>query len=54
MGAEKAGLRRGDVLLSVNGQTIRSMSKLHELIRASNGNPVQVVYEREGKQQAQR
>jgi regulator of sigma E protease len=50
MDAERAGLRHGDVLVSVNGQSIRSLSKLHELIRSSNGNPVQLVYEREGKQ----
>ena len=48
MDAESVGLRRGDILVSVNGQTIRSLSKLHEVIRASNGNPVELVYEREG------
>lgn len=51
MDAERVGLRQGDALISVNGKPIRSLSKLHELIRASNGAPVQLVYERDGKQQ---
>jgi regulator of sigma E protease len=50
MDAERVGLKRGDVLVSVNGKAIRSMSKLHEVIRASGGAPVQLVYERDGKQ----
>jgi len=50
MDAERVGLRQGDLLVSVNGQPIRSLSKLHELIRTSNGAPVQLVYERSGKQ----
>ena len=33
MDAERVGLKRGDVLVSVNGKPIRSMSKLHEVIR---------------------
>jgi regulator of sigma E protease len=51
MDAEKAGLQRGDVILSVNGVPIRSTFKLHELIRGSNGNPVQLTYLRNGQQQ---
>ena len=51
MDAERVGLRRGDVLASVNGQPIRSMSKLHESIRASNGTPVELVYVRDGQSQ---
>ena len=39
MDAERVGLKRGDILVSVNGKPIRSMSKLHEVIRASNGEP---------------
>ncbi|HYP08481.1 MAG TPA: RIP metalloprotease RseP [Bryobacteraceae bacterium] len=50
--AERAGLKRGDILVSVNGEPIHSMSKLHEVIRASNGKPVQLVYSRDGKQQS--
>lgn len=46
MDAERAGLRRGDILLSVNGQPIRSTYKLHEVITASNGNPVEILYSR--------
>jgi regulator of sigma E protease len=50
--AEKKGLRRGDILVSVNGQPIRSSFRLRELIRGSEGRPVEVVYSREGKQQS--
>mgnify|MGYP000061884727 CR=1 FL=1 len=49
MDAERAGLRRGDILISVNGQPIRSTMKLHEVITASEGNPVEIIYSREGK-----
>jgi regulator of sigma E protease len=50
MDAEKQGLKRGDVVLSVNGMPIRSISKLHDVLRDSNGAPVTVVYQRDGKQ----
>jgi regulator of sigma E protease len=49
MDAEKAGLKRGDVLLSLNGIPIRSVFKLHEIIRASDGKPVTVEYLRDGQ-----
>jgi regulator of sigma E protease len=48
--AERVGIKRGDVLVSVDGQPIHSMSKLHDVMRASNGDPVQLVYSRDGKQ----
>jgi regulator of sigma E protease len=50
MHAEEAGLKKGDVILKVNGETIRSLTKLHEIIRASNGKPVEIVYQRNGQQ----
>jgi regulator of sigma E protease len=49
MPAEKAGLRRGDVLLSVDGQPIRSRYRLSEIIRASGGKPVMIEYLRDGR-----
>jgi regulator of sigma E protease len=49
MDAERVGLKRGDVLVSVNGNNIHSLSKLHEVIRSSNGNPVELVYARNGQ-----
>lgn len=52
MGAEKAGLRKGDVVVSVNGSPIRSTLKLHELIKASEGKPVELTYRRDGKEQS--
>jgi regulator of sigma E protease len=48
MDAEQKGLRRGDILVSVNGQPIRSSYRLRELIKASQGKPVEVVYSRDG------
>jgi regulator of sigma E protease len=51
MNAEKAGLKTGDVIASVNGERIRSMSRLHELIRDANGKPVQLTYRRSGQEQ---
>lgn len=48
MPADKAGLQRGDVVLSANGQPIRSQFRLQEVIRAGNGKPVDLEYRRNG------
>jgi regulator of sigma E protease len=50
MGAAKAGLQKGDILLSANGQPIRSIRKLHDIDATSGGKPVNIVYSRNGKQ----
>jgi regulator of sigma E protease len=50
--AEKAGLKKGDVLLSANGQAINSTFKLQEVIEHTAGKPVELQVERDGKQQA--
>ncbi len=47
--AERAGLRKGDVLLRVNGQPIRSQSRLHEMINGAGGHPVEIDYMRGGR-----
>jgi|YNPBryBLVA2012_1023415.scaffolds.fasta_scaffold00224_3 regulator of sigma E protease len=49
MPAEKAGLQRGDVLLSVDGRPIRSRYRLQEIIRATGGKPVTIEYARQGR-----
>jgi regulator of sigma E protease len=47
--AEKAGLKRGDLLVSVNGEPIRSQIKFQEITKNSNGKPLEVVYVRNGE-----
>lgn len=49
MEAAKVGIEHGDILVSVNGQRILSTPKLHDVIHAANGAPVDVVYRRNGK-----
>src|SRR5205807_5506120 len=49
MPAEKAGLKKGDVLLSVNGEPIHSPLKFQEMTRNSNGKPIDITFERDGK-----
>ena len=49
MPAAKAGLQRGDVLMSANGQPIRSNIKLLDVINGHPGGPVDIVYSRNGK-----
>jgi regulator of sigma E protease len=51
MPADKAGLRRGDLLLTVNGQPIQSPYRLQEIIKNSNGKVVTVEFERERRRQ---
>lgn len=46
--AERAGLKKGDLLVSVNGQRIRSTSRLHEVIDQTKGAPVDLVYSHDG------
>ncbi|HLH43942.1 MAG TPA: RIP metalloprotease RseP [Bryobacteraceae bacterium] len=48
--AQKAGLQKGDVLISVNGRPIRSTSRMRELIDEAKGVPVRIVYSRKGQQ----
>ncbi|MFN3323733.1 MAG: RIP metalloprotease RseP [Bryobacteraceae bacterium] len=48
MDAARAGLQTGDVLISINNQPVRTIYKLHEVIRASEGQPVELVYARNG------
>jgi regulator of sigma E protease len=50
MEAAKAGLQRGDMVVSVNGTPVKSIIKLHELIRDAGGKRVQLVYSRDGQQ----
>jgi regulator of sigma E protease len=51
MDAQRIGVRPGDILVSANGQPLRSTSKLHELIRDGNGQPLDLVYARRSKEQ---
>jgi regulator of sigma E protease len=48
--AEKAGLKKGDLLVSVDGKPIRSTSTLQKVISSASGQPVILVYERDGVQ----
>lgn len=49
MDAEKKGLRKGDLLVSINGQPIQTVYRIHETLKQSNGAPIQLVYRRDGK-----
>ncbi len=51
MPADKAGLRRGDLLITVNGQPIQSPYRLQEIIKNSNGKAVSVEFAREHARQ---
>jgi regulator of sigma E protease len=47
--AEKAGLKAGDVILSIDGQETHSWIQVSELIRDSGGEQVHLVIDRDGK-----
>src|SRR6185436_10171379 len=50
--ADKAGLKKGDIILSVNAVPIHSAGKLQELTKASGGKPVEIEYQRNGQKHA--
>jgi regulator of sigma E protease len=47
--AERAGLKKGDVFISANGQPTHSISRFREVIDGSKGDPVTLVYSRGGQ-----
>lgn len=54
MDAERQGLRRGDILVSVDGQPVRSVHKMIEIIKATGGRPVEIVYSRDDQERTVR
>ena len=46
--AQSAGLKAGDVIETVNGQTVTSSQHLVDLISGSGGLPLQLTYQRDG------
>lgn len=47
--AERVGLMPGDIVISVNNTPVRSVGKLIEIVKESNGAPVDVIYVRNGE-----
>jgi regulator of sigma E protease len=47
--AEKAGLKKGDTILAINGEPIHSRLRFQEITKASGGKPVEVEYRRGGR-----
>lgn len=48
--ARSAGLATGDILLSLDGITLTSNEQMGALVQGSGGRPVQLVYQRQGRQ----
>jgi len=51
MPADQAGMKKGDLLIEVNGTPIHSRYKFQEITKNSGGKPIEVVYERGGQRQ---
>ncbi|MBQ7859406.1 MAG: PDZ domain-containing protein, partial [Faecalibacterium sp.] len=52
--AKDAGLRLGDLVISVNGFSTQSNDEVRQIIEQANGNTVQVIYLRDGVQRSTR
>jgi regulator of sigma E protease len=52
MEGERKGLTRGDILVSVNGQMLRSISRLNEIENETDGAPLDLIYSRKGQQRS--
>jgi regulator of sigma E protease len=48
--AKQAGLKKGDIFISINGQPIRTSARLLELVGETKGSPADLVYSRGGKE----
>jgi regulator of sigma E protease len=48
--AQKAGLKKGDIFVSINGKPVRTSTRLLDLIGEAKGSPVDLAYSREGKE----
>jgi regulator of sigma E protease len=48
MAAQAAGLQHGDILVSANGQALRSIFRLHEIEKDTDGRPLDLIYSRKG------
>jgi regulator of sigma E protease len=47
--AAKAGLRKGDELITVNGEPIHSPTKFQEITKSSGGKPIRIEFDRSGR-----
>jgi regulator of sigma E protease len=47
--ADKAGLKKGDLLIAVNGRPIHSQIKFQEITKSSGGKPIEIEFERNGQ-----
>jgi regulator of sigma E protease len=47
--AERAGLATGDLIVAVDGRPVGSFASFSELVRASEGRPLEIVYARGGE-----
>ena len=47
--AAEAGLKPGDIIVSANGEPVRSTPKLREIVSSTAGKPVTIVYSRNGQ-----
>ena len=46
--AWNSGLRSGDIIVSVDGQPVRSTPKIHDIVSSTGGKTVELVYKRNG------
>ena len=49
--ADKAGLKKGDLLIAVNGVPIHSVFKFQEITKGSGGKPIEIQFRRNGQMQ---